>query len=346
MAYTVRDTPDVVRRIDGDLARVVAAVRAADPRLRSLVLTGGFARGEGTVLRGAPQNDYDFVAIRSTSRPSPAYARLQGELEAELGLHIDLAPIAAWRLPFVARSIFWYETAVRGRVLWGDNLLGRIGVRGPAQLDRAEGLRLLVNRSAGLLLVTPSPDAHAHRIQAAKALLAAMDATLLAAGAFAPTQVERWQALERLREEGREPRTLAPHRRWLAWAFAFKVDPATAPPADHREAWSAARKAVLQAVPVALAHAGLSSLQQYARRDGLVDRAVFLQRSAALPEARRLAAHPTARLRVATLRLLASSPHGRLEDDDARRALRALVRPEPRRDPVALLDGLRRATLQ
>lgn len=346
MPYTVRDTPDVVRRIDGDLAKVEAAVRAADPRLRSLVLTGGFARGEGTVLRGVPQNDYDFVAIRSTARPSAAYPRLQKELEAELGLHIDLAPIATWRLPYVSRSIFWYETAVRGRVVWGEDLLGRIGVRSPGELDRAEGLRLLTNRAAGLLLVTPSTDPHAHRIQAAKALLAALDATLLAAGAFAPTQVERWQALERLRDEGREPRSLAPHRRWLSWAFSFKVDPGNAPAADHREAWGAARKAILQAVPVALAHAGLSSLQQYARRDSLVDRAVFLRRSASLPEARRFAAHPTARLRVATLRLLADSPHGHIDDEAARRTLSRLADPASRRDPVELLDALRRATLQ
>src|SRR5688500_4956094 len=54
-AYTTLDTPALVDRIRHDLAEVVAAVRGADPGLRALILTGGFARGEGTVLDGVPQ---------------------------------------------------------------------------------------------------------------------------------------------------------------------------------------------------------------------------------------------------------------------------------------------------
>lgn len=342
--YTVRDTPEVVARIERDLAAVVEATRAADPALRSLVLTGGFARGEGAVLGDAPQNDYDFVAVRGIGRPREAYADVAARLERRLGLHVDLAPVAAWRLPFAARSIFWYETALRGRVLWGEDLLGRIPVRAAADLDPAEGLRLLVNRAAGLLLVTPSPDPHAHRIQAAKGLLAALDAHLLAMGSFAPSQRERWDLLARLREEAAEPRPLQQARPWLDWAFRFKTDPSRAPPRDAGEAWKAARRAILQAVPAALAHAGLPSLEAYARRDGLVDRAVYWRRSASLPEARRLAAHPTGRVRVATLRLLAGTPDGRVDAGRAAEALRPVAREAP--DPVQLLDRLRRATLQ
>lgn len=345
-AYTVHDTPAIRARIDGDLATVVDAVRAADPHLRSLVLTGGFARGEGTVLDGAPQNDYDFVAVRSIGRPTKAYAAVQKALQARLGLHIDLAPIPAWRLPFVARSVFWYETALRGRVLWGDDLLARIPVRTTAALDPAEGLRLLVNRAAGLLLVTESPDPHAHRIQAAKALLAALDAHLLAAGVFPPAQLERWDNLTALREAGREPRALRSSQAWMSWAIRFKVDPGRAPLRDAAEAWRAARSAILQAVPVALMHAGLPSLAAYGRRDGLADRAVFWSRAPSVPGARRLAAHPTARLRVATLRLLADSPDGRLDAESARRELGGLARAQASSDPVRLLDGLRQATLQ
>src|SRR5687768_12529079 len=180
MPYTVRDTPAIVARVERDLKRVIDTVRSADPGLRSLVLTGGFARGEGAVLNDTPQNDYDFVAIRGLRRPRVAYAKLQERLEAELGIHIDLAPVAAWRLRLVSRSVFWYETRHRGRVLWGEDLLPRIRIRSHDDLDRAEALRLLVNRAAGLLLVTDSPDDHARRIQAAKGLLAAMDAHLFA----------------------------------------------------------------------------------------------------------------------------------------------------------------------
>lgn len=344
MAYTVHDTPDVVTRIEGDLERVLDVVRDGDPGLRSLVLTGGFARGEGAMLAGAPQNDYDFVALRGLRRPRLAYAAMADRLEAELGLHIDLAPIAAARLPFVSPSIFWYETALRGRVLWGDDLLGRIPVRSATDLDRAEGLRLLVNRAAGLLLVTDSTDAHAHRIQASKGLLAALDAQLLAAGSFAPSQTERWDRLAALRRLGQAPRALEHDGDWLDWAFRFKVDPEAAPVRDARQAWRAARRAILRAVPVALRHAGLTGLDAYARRDRLVDRAVYWRRSAGVPQARRLAAHPTGLVRVATLRLLEESPDGQVRAESAQRCLRPMA--HSAEEPLRLLDGLRRATLQ
>ena len=60
MPYTPRDSPTIVARIDADLRTVIETVAGNDPALRSLVLTGGFARGEGTVAHGQPVNDYDL----------------------------------------------------------------------------------------------------------------------------------------------------------------------------------------------------------------------------------------------------------------------------------------------
>jgi hypothetical protein len=100
----------------------------------------------------------------------------------------------------------------------------------------------------------------------------------------------------------------------------------------------------LAAVPVALRHAGLPDLQAYGQRDGLVDRAVYWRRSRAIPQARRLAPHPTGTVRVGTLRLLEASPDGSVRREDAVACLGGLARTMD--DPVRLLDDLRRATLQ
>jgi hypothetical protein len=341
--YTAHDTPELVERIDRDVATVVDTVRRADPGLRSLVLTGGFARGEGAVLEGAPQNDYDFVAVRGLRRPSVPYERLRADLEARLGLHVDLAPVAAWRLGWVSPSIFWYETALRGRVVWGDDLLARIPVRSPAQVDPAEGLRLLVNRAAGLLLYSEA-GAPARRLQAAKALLAAADVHLLARGEFPPSQTERWQRIEALRASLEDPAPIKAFAPWLEWAHRFKLSPADAPARDADDAWRAAASAVLDAVPVALRHAHLNSLDAYARRDGLLDRWVYWRRAARIEGARRLLKHPTGRVRVATLRLLEASLDGRVAPEAAKRYLGPLV-PDTR-DPLRVLHSLRNATLQ
>ncbi|HEX2065583.1 MAG TPA: nucleotidyltransferase domain-containing protein, partial [Candidatus Thermoplasmatota archaeon] len=168
MPYSRHDTPEVVRRIEADLQAVTSSLRKADPHVRALVLTGGFARGEGTVLAGEPQNDYDFVALRGVGPPRVPYEALRHRLEARLGLHVDLAPVPVWRLRWTAPSIFWYETALRGRTLWGEELLHKVPTRTPQAIHPGEGLRLLVNRAAGLLLCTEERDAHKVRIQAAK----------------------------------------------------------------------------------------------------------------------------------------------------------------------------------
>ncbi len=344
MPYTTHDTPAVVQRIEADLADVVQTVREGDKSLRSLVLTGGFARGEGSVLDGVPQNDYDLVAIRATGRPGTSYATMRAGLERRLGLHIDLAPVPAWRLRWSQPSVFWYETALRGRVLWGANLLDRIPIRTPANLRRTEGLRLLVNRAAGLLLVAASQDANAVRIQAAKAILASFDAHMLAAGHFAPSQVERWNAFQHLVASGTAPRELQAQGPSLEWAFHFKVDPASGRGRDPQQAWQAARSAILGALPAALRHAGLTSMAAYGRTDGLADHVAYSLRAGQVEGARRLILNPTGRVRIATIALLTAAEDGRVRAGDASRCLSGLARIGA--NPLHALERLRGATLQ
>ncbi len=90
----------------------------------------------------------------------------------------------------------------------------------------------------------------------------------------------------------------------MRWAFLRKVDPASAPAADARLAWHAAARAVLAAVPEALERAGLHDLEAGARHDGLLDRITYARRAGHVQGARRNVRHPSARLRVTSLRLL------------------------------------------
>ncbi|MFA5945228.1 MAG: nucleotidyltransferase domain-containing protein [Candidatus Thermoplasmatota archaeon] len=342
MPYTTLDTPAIVHRIDSDLDEVVAAVREADPHLRSLILTGGFARGEGTVLDGVPQNDYDFVVVRGFGRPREAYGPLRHRLERLLGLHVDLAAVPAWRLSHAPATVFWYETALRGRVLWGEDLLPRIPIRHAKDLDRGEGLRLLANRAAGLLFATETRDAHAVRIQAAKAILAAFDAQMLAAGHFAPSQAERWRSFQELFARGQAPTQLQMQAPQLAWAFRFKTAPGSVVDRDPDDVWQAARRILLQALPIALRHAGHASLEAAGRSDTFLDLALYALRAHRAKGAHRFVLNPTSQVRVATLRLLDASPHGRVMPDVAAHCFTGIARMGPR--PLRTLAALREAT--
>lgn len=343
--YTIHDDPAVRRRVEGDIDLVTRTVREGDSSLRSLVLTGGFARGEGAVLDGEPQNDYDFVAFRGLGRPERSYHEMARELEEEIGIHIDLAPVAAWRIHWLSPSIFWYETALRGRVLWGEDLLDRIPTRDPAELEPSEGMRLLVNRAAGLLLVRGKEDPHGHRIQASKGLLGVADVHLLASGEFPPSQTERWNRLADLRLEGQAPRGLDAFWPWLEWAYDFKVDPANAAPREAQDAWQVATQAVLDSVPTALRHAGFSSLDDYGRTDGVIDHLIYYKRAYQAPHVRGWLTNPTGRVRVATIRLLEACADGTIRPQAAERILGPLAA-ESAEEPLRILEELRGATLQ
>jgi hypothetical protein len=343
VAYTVADTPEVVRRIEGDLKRIQEVVQGGDPRLRALVLTGGFARGEGAVVQGVPQNDYDLVAVRSFGPTRETYERMRARLETELGIHIDLAPVGAWRLRFCAPSIFWYETALRGRVLWGDPVLSRIPHRGPEGIARSEGLRLLVNRAAGLLFITRESDPHAHRIQASKGLLAAMDVHLMSRGFYAPSQIERRRLYKMHMSTPDSAGALRGLQEWIDWGFRFKVMPEACEPVDAGQAWRRSAEAVLASVPVALKHAGFSSLEELQHSDRWIDAVYYASRSKGVLGSRRFHRHPTARVRVATLRLLESVLNGNGQRS-VQGTLDALVDPDA--DPLEALGRLRAATLQ
>lgn len=342
--YTVSDEPEVVRRIERDLQRIRTTLVDGDPRLRSLVLTGGFARGEGAMLDGEPQNDYDLIAVRGLGPANVPYRKMTAQLEKELGLHVDLAPVAAFRLPFTPPSIFWYETANRNRLLWGREMMGRVPARTVSELHRKEGLRLLSNRAAGLLLVSGDSDAHSCRLQAAKGLLAAADVHMLALGAFPPSQTERHELWVQKRQAGTLTDAMEAIDSWVEWGYCYKVAPGAAPYKESRSAWRKSAEAMMAALPVAMEHAGLRSLEECRRHDRWVERIYYLTRVARNPNGSALMWNPTGEVRFATFRLLAEAKDGIVRPDRANRILGRLHTSDER--PLKCLERMRGATLQ
>ncbi len=341
-SYTRHDTPAIVARIDADLKTIVEAVRQGDSHACAIVLTGGFARGEGSVLDGQPQNDYDLIVAHEFGRPQTPYPQIIAELEAKLGLHIDLARVARARLPYVAPTVFWYETALRGRVIWGEDVLRLIPARPAAKIRRNEALRLLVNRAAGLLLFMDGSPAE-RRLQASKALLAVLDARMLTQGVFPPSQTERWLAFQAAHRRGEVGSALDAMEGWLAWAYTYKTDPTTVQGLDADTVWRVAATAIIEAVPVALAHAGLPSLEAYARHDGWVSKLHFVRNAGKEHGFRRFARHPTGTLRMATIHLLEAALRG---DGLERQELDRLVVADDQRSSLELLEALRGTALQ
>lgn len=284
-------------RIRRDLEAITEIARE-DPHLDALLLTGGFSRGEGTVRAGRPVNDYDLVAVRRRPGASAVAPRVEA-LGEGMGLHVDYLEVWRPRLAFVGPKLFWFDLRHGGRVLHGDpRVLESVPAFRAHDLPAEEGLRLLANRAAGLLLAAGGPSTLVD-VQAAKALLAAADARLVAVGLYAPTTTGR---LERFRDLAGRDAEAAEALAWVERAAAFKLDP-DADPLPAVEAWDAARLHLLAALPSVACASRAGSLERWLER-GTAAEAAWYARASRGRGLRRLVRRPTARARRLAIGLL------------------------------------------
>ncbi len=206
---TLAGDADAEARIERDLGRIAAtAQRGLGDDLRALLLVGGYARGEGSLVAHAdglgPYNDYNLVAVMAShaSRWHGTLARVGAELSGPLGVDVDLWPMDEATLPHVPATLFWLDIALGGReTIAGDPAVeGAIRTLTPRQVPLDECGRLLANRAVGLALSNLEVTDHDLRRarHGHKAVLACGDVQLLAADRYLPTVAERLEQLEQL----------------------------------------------------------------------------------------------------------------------------------------------------
>jgi hypothetical protein len=155
---------EVEDQVERDLTRAVARCRAFYGKaLAGLYLGGGYGRGEGGLRRvgagWAPENDYDLFALvrggglearlwrqRTARRLIPALQQGQ-PMEYEVGV------LGVRSLARQVPTQMLHDLRQGHLCLWGDpEALLELPCDDPAELPPSEGLRLLVNRGALLLL--------------------------------------------------------------------------------------------------------------------------------------------------------------------------------------------------
>lgn len=145
------------------LERCVSTLRQRlGPRLRGVVLTGSFARGEGSVMAVNGHlrvlGDIELLVIVPGARDyrvlRPALAGWSREVSAALaerGLAVELefGPVEEAFLRKRARpSIFVHDLRTHGRVVWGPaDLLARIPPFEASGIPRTDAVHLLFNRA-------------------------------------------------------------------------------------------------------------------------------------------------------------------------------------------------------
>ncbi|MBQ6472903.1 MAG: hypothetical protein IJJ33_13045 [Victivallales bacterium] len=180
----------------------------AMPRLKGVVLGGGYGRGEGGVVEeddGSVHlyNDLDFYVVADPESTSADIARIAEALEPisrkwtrTLGVDVDFSPAKPlWRLRrdqgrlMVQELLHGYFDVAGAK---GEELFRDVRRLRPDELPWPEAARLLVNRGAGWLLAgEPGRDGGFVARNLNKCILGAGDALLIARGEY------RWKAEER-----------------------------------------------------------------------------------------------------------------------------------------------------
>jgi len=213
--FTDLDSSELELRIANDLQRIadVAEDHLGD-RFRTLVLGGGYGRGEGGGRQRGdvwePYNDYDlFVVVRGV----PAWRRssLRSEvaavgrsLEEELDLEVELSSVRAEDLQTLPYTMMWCELVGGHHVVRGArDPFRRVPEMAPDTMPLFEGVHYLSNRAA-LILWSLVEDLGADRTWKFihKAWLAIGAAVLIGDGRFRVGYDRRLQALEAGLPEG------------------------------------------------------------------------------------------------------------------------------------------------
>jgi len=201
--HAAGDAPEIDRLVDEACSAIGAEIDAMRiPRLRGVVLGGGYGRGEGGVIGDALSNDLDFFVVTEEGEGEDTAESIAEALKpvsekwtGKLGVEVDFAVKTPWRLRHDQERVMVQELLhgyfdVAG--VKGEALFAGIEKRSPEVFPWMEAVRLLMNRGVGLLLaaeVGRSGGFAARNVN--KCILGAGDARLIARHKY------HWKATDR-----------------------------------------------------------------------------------------------------------------------------------------------------
>ena len=232
------------------------------PKLRAVVLGGGYGRGEGGVRHtpagGKLYNDLDFFVFsenaddRAAARIDEALRKLAAPWEKKLGIAVDFGPAKnTGSLKSVSHTLMFQELLRGWQPVWGrPDLEQWIPPLDAGELPYSEAVRLLLNRGMGLILAgnflkEGKDDADFIVRNMNKAVLGGGDALLIASGNY------RWSGRDRVSafaEYVRREKLPPEYADFYEKAFRWKLEPDPVLPADPAGAWRKCRCFFLHSV--------------------------------------------------------------------------------------------------
>lgn len=154
--FTCNPDPGAEQFIQNQIRQLVEKINSRVGKTEAIVLSGSFGRGEGGVFKNAndlyqPVNDYDLFVVDSRDL-SGALKDLGGEFARDLGIDFVDLGYSDGRWEKLPLTVFNYDLKHGSRVVAGNPaVLDRIPNFASAQMPVYEAVKLLLNRTAGML---------------------------------------------------------------------------------------------------------------------------------------------------------------------------------------------------
>lgn len=229
--------------LDKHLEEIAGAVRQSGVAgdIAAVILGGGYGRGEGGVFktpdgRGKLYNDLDFFVIAENvshvrlKKVNKAMAAIGDDFSRRLEIDVDFGPAKSLRqLAKTPFSMMWQELREGHIVIYGDKaVLNSLPDYDLHDLPRSEGLRLLLNRGAGLLFARQRLEQEDSSVEDRdfigrnlnKTVLACGDVFLLLRNKYCLSVKDRLALLEEFAPELAEP-----YRRAVQFKFLPEIYP-------------------------------------------------------------------------------------------------------------------------
>ncbi len=171
--YTI--SPEADKKIQGDMDLICKEIREKIPKVISIILTGGFSRGEGPVKKENgkfyPYNDYDIQVVSNTKLSQIKIDKVSNEISKKLGyrgieyfycfkkseqrmkrnFYIDLKCNTPSELKGFLPRIRYYELRNHSRILYGKDVRNLIPNYRLDEIPKSEGAKLLLDRLSQLI---------------------------------------------------------------------------------------------------------------------------------------------------------------------------------------------------
>jgi hypothetical protein len=271
--FTVYNKPNINLIIASQIREVSELVLSRVKDVISLILIGGYARGEGSVIvtsKGLiPLGDYDFLMVTKYPHLSLNFPELELlRRKFRVQYHIEVGNTWKLRLPFVDKQIYWYEVKFGSKLVYGNpSVLSAIPIGSSLDINLKEGFRLMFNRLMGMLRVfdpsfvehDPTEEQKEHLIfQSVKGILACGESLLLLNGVYHYSYRKRLKKLSECFEECCSEFACIDFsfKEDFEKASRFKLSPSYDMYNDPVKLWFSARRHLLQTLVFFLAKTG------------------------------------------------------------------------------------------